>query len=315
MIRDLSAIAATTFGTGNAGKISVRAKGDISISNGSILSGVAPGAVGDSGTIDLQSRSFLLTSGSVVQTQTLGRGNAGNIRVQVADSFLSRDNAQIRGSVEPGATGNGGEIKIGARSLSLSNGAQVVTSTAGSGKAGDITLNVLEDIFLSGKNTGLLASTKASVSTSNRVAAKEDGEAGSLLDSAQDLSTQPGTIITSISGKLSNDNDVDLYKIFLAGDRTFSATTIGGTEVDTRLFLFDASGRGIYGNDAGGRSPQSTLPANDLLTPSNSGVYYLAISSSDNLPYSDRGNIFNNGAGVLAPLLDAEGYRPVQPSC
>jgi hypothetical protein len=63
-------------------------------------------------------------------------------------------------------------------------------------------------------------------------------------------SAGPGAL-TSISGTVSSGTDADMYQIFISSPGTFSATTVGtpGTLTDTQLFLFDASGFGVYAND------------------------------------------------------------------
>ena len=65
------------------------------------------------------------------------------------------------------------------------------------------------------------------------------------------------------------------------------------TTLDTQLFLFDANGLGVYSNDdapCGVRS--SRLPSNHRFSPTGPGEYYLALSSFNNDPQSDAGEIF-----------------------
>lgn len=133
----------------------------------------------------------------------------------------------------------------------------------------------------------------------------EIGDAGETLGTAQVIQSgsQP---LESISGTLFRDADV--FNIFLTGGQTFSATTISpGTLVelpvdnllgvptkvleDPQLFLFDSSGRGVYANDDSFGSSQSTLPSGGF-SPSDSGIYYLALSSFDYDPVSTGGVIF-----------------------
>ena len=204
-IQDGAAIATTTFGQGsNAGNISIGAKDSISIANGSILSGVAGGAKGDSGTVDLQTRSLSVTGGGFVQTQTLADGKAGNIQVNAKDAVsLSGVNSGLRSgsggsNTLLGSTGNnigqggdinvttdklsivdqavldaqtqtnskGGNITVNANILSADKGGRLLTSTSGEGIAGDITVNAKE-IQLSGSNSGLFAQTSSSGSAGN----------------------------------------------------------------------------------------------------------------------------------------------------
>jgi hypothetical protein len=129
-------------------------------------------------------------------------------------------------------------------------------------------------------------------------AAAETGDAGDLLPGAQDLT--PGGV-TQIDGNFANSSDVDLYRLCLPGGGSFSASTVGGSLVDTQLFLFESSGRGVYGNDDDGSSRQSTLPAGDPLTPQAAGEYYLAVAPYNRDPNSDAGPIFASLGPVLAP--------------
>jgi hypothetical protein len=138
-------------------------------------------------------------------------------------------------------------------------------------------------------------------------AAAETGDAGDLLPGAQDL-TSGG--VTQIDGNFANSSDVDLYRLCLPGGGSFSASTVGGSVVDTQLFLFDSSGRGVYGNDDDGSSRQSTLPAGDPLTPEAAGEYYLAVAPYNRDPNSDAGPIFASLGPVLAPT-GIGGEQPV----
>ena len=136
---------------------------------------------------------------------------------------------------------------------------------------------------------------------SSALAASEVGDTGDLPASAQEVG--PAGPLSSISGTIEGFGDRDMYKICLDGGKTFSATTTGGRAgFDTQLWLFSADGKGVYANDdAGGQ--QSTLPANNALTPNAAGVYYLAISAFDVDPVSGPFEpIFPNfSAGVQGP--------------
>jgi hypothetical protein len=103
-----------------------------------------------------------------------------------------------------------------------------------------------------------------------------------------------------------------MYRICLKGGRTFSATTVGGAQFDTQLFLFDRQGIGVYANDDVGSDGgstyivQSTLPAGHALTPQYRGKYYLAISAYNNDPVSAGGRIFPN-EGSFTDVVAASG--------
>ncbi|MGB3208938.1 MAG: hypothetical protein WBB28_28430 [Crinalium sp.] len=134
----------------------------------------------------------------------------------------------------------------------------------------------------------------------------ESGDAGETLGAAQVVT---GTSLASISGSLSDPGDLaDLFQIALTGGKEFSATTRNAatdqavddsflgipTDVllNPQLSLFDANGRGVYANDDFSGSSQATLLRNAAFTPEQSGIYYLAISSSGYNPVSSGGDIF-----------------------
>jgi Bacterial pre-peptidase C-terminal domain len=133
-------------------------------------------------------------------------------------------------------------------------------------------------------------------STAHGVTVTESGDAGSLPSSAQSSTGVP----TLITGVLENSGDEDVYRVCLTGDGTFSASTVGSALVDPQLFLFDASGRGVYANDDF-VGLQSTLPAGNPLTPTAAGTYYLAITSFNNDPLSSGGPIFGFGFPIQGP--------------
>jgi hypothetical protein len=125
----------------------------------------------------------------------------------------------------------------------------------------------------------------------------EEGDAGSLISDAQTANTSNTETPNSISGNLSENSDTDLYQIYLPEGTTITPSTVGGSEVDTQLFLFNQNGLGISSNDDSQDTSQSTLP---VVT--QAGTYYVGISSYENMPLSMEGVIFGEGAGANSPL-------------
>ncbi len=165
-IKGGAAIAATTFGQGNSGNISLWAKESISVPNGSILSGVAGGAKGNSGIIELQTRSLSITGRGVVQTQTVGEGKAGNIQVTATDSVsLSGSESALRSGSGGSNTflgttgsniGQGGNISVTTGNLTLDDQAVLDAQTL-SGNAGNINLQI-KDLLLMRRSSLISAS-------------------------------------------------------------------------------------------------------------------------------------------------------------
>ncbi len=117
----------------------------------------------------------------------------------------------------------------------------------------------------------------------------ETQDAGEVLSNAVRVVSPESQPLESISGTLSGD--ADLFRLSMTGDQKFSATTTGGANFDTQLFLFDSGGKGVYGNDNDGASFQSALPIGGF-SPEKSGTYYLGISGFDYDPVSPDGEIF-----------------------
>jgi hypothetical protein len=118
----------------------------------------------------------------------------------------------------------------------------------------------------------------------------ESGEAGNLPSTAQDLGSGA---VTSILGSFSGGGDVDMYRVCLTDGASFSATTVGATTLDTQLFLLDGNGLGVYSNDDAAIGVRgSRLPSDHRFSPVGPGVYFLALSSFNNDPQSDAGEIF-----------------------
>jgi PKD repeat protein len=158
----------------------------------------------------------------------------------------------------------------------------------------------------------------------------EIGDAGSTLATAQDISNIP---VNEITGEITVDSytypwpavewDLDIYKIYINDPATFSATTLNdytnfegktssGDRDDTMLFLLDENGYAVCMNDNTPRPGyilpyyESTIPANDPLGPTSPGIYYLAITGYNRLPYDQNGfRIFETGSHtiVLGPSL------------
>jgi hypothetical protein len=148
----------------------------------------------------------------------------------------------------------------------------------------------------------------------------EAGDAGETLTTASYTGATSGVALTTITGTLGTDDDVDLYEIRLNMPSAFSATTNNpvtnlATGPDTELSLYDASGHAIEENDddASGLVLTSTLPSGNAFTANlSAGIYYLGISASgdeaENL-YSQL--LFASNAGDTTALVGpASGLNP-----
>jgi filamentous hemagglutinin family protein len=171
---------AITKGQGNAGNVTIVARDKVSIDGANkgasgILSAVSidnngKQAEGNGGNINITTGSLLVTNGAELNAVTKGQGNAGNVTI-IARDMVSLDGekksngtpSQILTSVDSNeysgypnlgpASGNGGEIKITTRSLSITRGAALNALTKGQGNAGNVTIVARDTVSFDGENS------------------------------------------------------------------------------------------------------------------------------------------------------------------
>lgn len=150
----------------------------------------------------------------------------------------------------------------------------------------------------------------------------EDGDAGSTLNSSQDIT--PVGPVQTIAGTLGGQDTEDVYKLVIldgddiGGDVMFGLNlNNGGDELfDPSLWLFDSEGFGVLGNDddpiLGGPNARLIAPSTDgvtLLLPP--GIYFLAITESGNVPLSFREGLGFGETGVFEEIFFFEDANEV----
>jgi len=136
---------------GSAGNISIQLRDALSLDQSYITSRVFANGIGNAGNIDIRAGS-VSSSQSLISASTQGQGDAGGISLLATDSIVL-DDSDISTAVQQGAIGNAQGINITARSLSLTNGAQLNAVTSGQGDAGDILINTSDSVSVSRTNT------------------------------------------------------------------------------------------------------------------------------------------------------------------
>ncbi len=152
-------VSASTFGQGNAGKITINASGNILVDGQDqlgvtslISSRVGATGRGNSGGIEIETTDLFLTQGGRVDSSTFGRGNAGKISINASGNILAKggDESGIITVVRETGVGSSGEINIKTNDLFLRQGGRVDSSTFGVGNAGKISINASGNILAEG---------------------------------------------------------------------------------------------------------------------------------------------------------------------
>lgn len=190
-------IAASTFGAGNAGDLTIQAN-VIELSGtdpegfpSGFFANVEQGAIGKGGNLTVNADRIRLMDGAQIGASTFGAGAAGSLRVQARE--LEAIGGDLRGSsalfAVSRASGQGGNLTIAADRIRLVDGGQIATSTSGAGDAGELVVRASESIDLIGGaaqgRSGLFATAVA-----------EDGDGGDVRVITEQLNLREGATIS-----------------------------------------------------------------------------------------------------------------------
>ncbi len=219
-------------------------------------------ARGQGGDIRISAKSLSLSNNALLLASTFGQGNAGSIIIDTTDAvFLDGNRSRALSTLEKTGEGRGGDIRITTRALSLTNGAQLASSSDGNGNAGNIIINAQQTVSLSGDDTvafstldddgkgrgGDINITTASLSLTNgaQLAASTfgKGNAGNVNIDAQDTVTFAGVGRNGLfSGAFSS------VEPGAVGDGGNINLTTGSLSLNSGFLSASSSGEGKAGN-------------------------------------------------------------------
>ncbi|MBI4785335.1 MAG: filamentous hemagglutinin N-terminal domain-containing protein [Oscillatoriophycideae cyanobacterium NC_groundwater_1537_Pr4_S-0.65um_50_18] len=276
---------AYTSAQGNGGAVKIRVHNRLRLdgtsSDGlvsSISTIVLPGAVGNGGSIDIQAGSLTISGGAQLIADTLGRGNAGNITVQVDDRLfidgsVTDFNDPLSGiftTVDPEGVGNSGSIDIQAGSLTLLNGAQLLAATFGRGNAGDITVRVRDRATFDDFTDAPIPSGVFSIVGGSRSTVAAFGNGGDINISANQIELRNGA---ALGASVESDGQGNAGRITIkAIDYIFIEGTIRSGEPIGGVFTRTALGAVGNANDI--------RITTDRLTVSNDAVIQASVGSN-----------------------------------
>jgi len=163
---------------GQAGNLTVNASESVEL-DGTSFDGQTPtvlatssAGIGVPGDLTINAKNLIISGGAEAITTTAGTANGGKLIANVSESIYligsSKDGRIPSGfSTDTIADGNGGDMIINTKKLSIQDGAGASASTTGNGNAGTITVNASDIIEISGVSnigfsSGLYAQTFAS---------------------------------------------------------------------------------------------------------------------------------------------------------
>ncbi|MFM2063949.1 MAG: hypothetical protein RLZZ507_3620 [Cyanobacteriota bacterium] len=153
----VSAFSQSTF----SGNISIENLETLQIDNSQIIASTANGNAGSLSVNRGQSPATTVQlNQGIITVRATGTGSAGNLALNTNNLILDNNSVISAANVD----GTAGSINITSNTLSATNGGQILTTTSGLAKAGNITLNVLENLTLDGDHSGIFANTTSNSS-------------------------------------------------------------------------------------------------------------------------------------------------------
>ena len=295
-----------------AGDITLNATGEINVTGiGSyVFNDVRLGSQGNGGNITINVGSFNLGDGAVLGASTYGKGNAGNVKVIATDTVSLAGNAYILSTVEAGGDGEGGNININAATLTLRDGAQLITITReasdtqppGKGDAGDVNVKATRLVDIAGKKdfySGIFSYVDTGTGDGGNITI--DSGSFSLADGAQLIASTYGTGNAGNVKVTTTDADINLSNSFINS----SSDTGNGGEVDliaARDFILEKSEISVSSARGGNiriNAQNVNLSANSKLS---AGIWKFGDGTTGNIQINAKDNTTLNNSYIFVGL-------------
>lgn len=288
-VRNGGLIDSSTFSSGHAGSVKVRA-GRIAIDGGAfgyaaISSTAVPDSAGNAGNIEVSAtQDLVITQGGRVESATYSRGDAGVVRVDAATLELDGARSSINASAKTGSHGQTGSVQVQASErISLRHGARLAIQNDASLAEGTQvqpgTLVVAAPVIEIGQDAQITAQAtvnapaspievqfgeRLSIDGGNISTSAVDGNGGAIrIVGGKLVQVRRGQITTSVAGQRGNGGDIEIHADTLVLDTGFvQANTAadraagGDVRIDVRTLL--PSGNALV---VGGDAPYVFDPA------------------------------------------------------
>ena len=212
LIDNGAVLASTTFSTGNAGNMTIRAR-DFDLVGSVINSGTFAGSAGAGGDITFEGERLTVSDGAFLISISRARGASGDINIKASESvevLRSPDGSPVAtliGSTAGGVNGQAGDISIETKRLRISQGAGISLSSGSvignqplnttGGPGGNLTLTATESVEIDGIS-GVLANGSRGPSFIS-ADANAANRGGSMKISTPVLTLRDGGVITTAS--------------------------------------------------------------------------------------------------------------------
>ncbi|MCH2046938.1 MAG: filamentous hemagglutinin N-terminal domain-containing protein [Trichodesmium sp. ALOHA_ZT_67] len=214
-VKNGAIIDSLTLGKGDAGAVNINATETVVLDgeNSEFATGVNsdadPGSEGNAGGVTITTGSLEVKNGAVIGAVTFSKGDAGTVNINATETVVldggdSEFLTGVTSSVQEGAEGNAGGVRVTTGSMEVKNGAQLLAVTFGKGDAGTVNINTTETVVLDGGDS------EFSTVVASSVAPGAEGNAGGVTITTGSLEIKNG-IITAASAPKSTGDGGDIY--------------------------------------------------------------------------------------------------------
>ncbi|MFM6098533.1 MAG: beta strand repeat-containing protein, partial [Dolichospermum sp.] len=232
-------ISTSILGKGDAGNITINATQGVTV-GGLLTSGVFSTIEtidrNSGGKITINTATLTVeNNGGSINTDTNGKGDAGNIAIQASQGVNVR--GRLTSDVEGTAQGNSGGITIDTSTLTLEKGGRITALTSGKGNAGNIAIKATQGVNVRGRLT-------------SGVFVTGEGNSGGITIDTSTLTLEKGGIIdVSIFGK-GNAGNITIKsteRVTVLGGLSSGVTATGegdsgGITIDTSTLTLEKGG-------------------------------------------------------------------------
>lgn len=188
-----------------SGDIIVNASKELRII-GTSINGVIPSSlvneslIGNGGKIEISTPNLIIEDGAAIVARTYGAGRGSDIIVNASEFTKVTDGSasvlQLPSNIATATfgSGDGGNLTLSTKSLSVIDGGEILTSAFGTGKGGNLTVNTAESTQVIGYLSG-----NSQLSSTILTRASGSGNAGNLFLSTGSLIAKDGGIIGSLT--------------------------------------------------------------------------------------------------------------------
>lgn len=210
----------STFGRANAGNIVINVRDDVQFEGGQVdgssfassraRSRLESSAEGEGGAIIIEAKTLSLADGGLLSVNSLGKGNAGNIKIDVHGKVefngMGLDNIPSGAySQNNSGEGQGGSIEVAASSISVTEGAELNVNTVGQGDAGNIKINASDLVIFKGESSNCFKGESSNCNSSgafSEARSESEGQGGKIEIKTGKLFVIAGAFLSaSASGK------------------------------------------------------------------------------------------------------------------